>query len=152
MPDLRMTDVPIGWSNHPELLREEAYFTNHRVNESLHPSQYFSNPQPILTDTQSHYIFEEEERGIYYVWNDISSYVFKIEEDSLANIRKKLSNGGLFSMNLTQLRTIDGPSGEPTSNVPYLPNPDYVDRPDPTEKLRLPPQRSVLLYGSGGCG
>lgn len=149
--ELRTADVPIGWSNHPDLLHVNTYFAHHRVNETLHPSLYFSRPRPILTDTQSIYIFEEKGRG-YFVWNDISGFVAEIKENSWEDIIGKMRDGGLFSMTLSPLRTVNGPSGEPTSNIPYLPNPDFVDRPRLTENLQIPPQRSVLLYGSGGSG
>lgn len=142
--DVRVADVPIGWSDHQDHLRVKTYFTNLRVNETLHPSLYFSRPQPILTDTQSVYIFEEQGRG-YYIWNEISGGVAEIKENSREDIIAKLKKGGLCSLSLSWLRTVDDPSGEPTSNIPYLPNPDFVDRPHLT--FQIPPQRSVLLYG-----
>lgn len=150
--ELRTAEVPIGWSNHPELLRVETYFADSsRVNECLHPSVHFQQPRPILTDTQSTYIFEEKQRG-YFVWNDISSSVAQIKEDSLETILGNLRKSGLASMTLLSLRTLDGPSGEPSSNIPYPPNPDFVDRPRLTEKIQMPPHRSLLLFGPGGCG
>lgn len=149
--ELRTVEVPIGWSNHPDLLQVEDYFWELRINECLHPSLYFSRPRPILTDTQHDFIFEEQGRG-YYLYNDISGYVFQIKENSLKDILAKWRDGGLFSMTFSQLRTVDGPSGEPDSNIPYLPSPDFVDRPRLTEKFQIPPQRSVLLYGLSGCG
>lgn len=147
--ELRTKDVPIGWSNHPDLLRVTTDFAHHRVNETLHPSLYFSRPRPILTDTQSIYIFEEQGRG-YYVWNDISGGVAEIKENSWDVIIAKLNEGGLFSLILSPLRTVDDPSREPTSNIPYLPNSDFIDRPYLTENFQIPLQRSVLLYGSEG--
>lgn len=79
-------EVPIGWSNHPKLLRVETHFADQdRVNENLHPSLHFSRPRQILTDTQHNFIFEEQGRG-YYVYNETSSDVFKIKENSLEDI------------------------------------------------------------------
>ena len=149
---LRTADVPIGWSNHPVLLRVETYFADgHRVNECLHPSLHFSHPWPILTDTHSTYIFEEKGRG-YFLWNDVSGSVAQIMENSWEAIITKLRQSGLVSMTLLPLRTLDGPSGEPTSNIPYPPNPDFVDRPRLTKKFQVPPHRSVFFFGPAGCG
>lgn len=149
--ELRTADVPIGWSNHPDLLLVEPYFTHRRVNETLHPSLHFSRPKPILTDNESLYIFEEEGRG-YYVWNEISSDVAEIKENSLRDIIAQLKEGGMAYLTLSRLRRVGDPSGKPTSNIPYLPNPDLVDRPHLTENFQIPPPRSVLLYGLGGRG
>ena len=149
--ELPTADVPMGWSNHPDLFRVKACFTQDRVNETLRPSRHFSRPQPILTDNQSVYIFKEQGRG-YHVWNEISGGVAEIKENSWEDIIAKLKEGGLFSLTLSPLRTVDDPSGEPTSNIPYLPNPDFVDRPHLMEKFQVPPQRSVLLYGPEGSG
>lgn len=149
--ELHTADVPIGWSNHPVLLGVETYFADsHCVNECLHPSLHFSQPRPILTDTQSTYIFEE--KGRYFFWNDISGSVALIEENSWEDIIAKLRQSVLAPMSLLPLRTLDGPSWEPTSNIPYSPNPDFVDRPHLTGKFQMPPHRSVLICGPGGCG
>ena len=149
---LRNAEVPIGWSNNPALLQLETYFADHhRVNECLHPSLHFSHPRPVLTDAQSTYIFEEEGRG-YFLWNDISGSVAEIKEKSRDGIISKLNDGGLAFITLSLLRTLDGPSGEPTSNIPYLPNPDFVDRAHLTENFQIPPPRSIVLYASDGYG
>ena len=148
--ELRTVEVPIGWSNHPAQLKVKSYFMDLGVNESLHPSVHFSHPRPILTDTLYDYIFEEQGRG-YFLFNDISGYVYQIEVESLQDLLAKWRDDGLYSMTHSRLRNIWSP-WEPTSGVPYLPNPDFLDRPLVTENFQIPPQRSVLLYGSGGCG
>lgn len=149
--ELRTAEVPLGWSNHPAHLRLETYFAGPRnINDGLHPSVHFSHPRPILTDTEATYIFEEEGRG-YFIWNDISGYVAEIREKSWDDIIEKMNEGGVTSITLSLLRSLDGPSGEPTSNIPYPPNPDFVDRPL-MKKIQLPPPRSTLFVGPDGCG
>ena len=149
---LRPGEAPLGWSNHPAFLRLETYFADHRrVNECLHPSLHFSHPRPVLADTRSAYIFEEKGRG-YFIWSDISGIVAEIKEKSLDDIIAKLNDGGPDLLTLSSLRRLNGPSGEPTSNIPYPPNPDFVDRPHLTEKFSMPPLRSMFLNGSDGCG
>lgn len=150
--ELPTAEVSSGWSNDPALLRVKPYFMDrHRVNECLHPTLYFLHPQLILKDAQSTYIFEEKGRG-YFVWNDISGSVAETKEKSLEDIIVKLSDSGLASITLSPLRTLDDPSEEPTSNIPYPLNPDFVDRSCLTKIFRIPPHRSILLYGPAGCG
>ena len=148
---LPMADIPIGWSNQPDEIAYGKFFTRNHVNETLHSSHHFSHALPILTDTRLEYIFEEKGRG-YYVWNDISGSVAEIKESSLKDIITKIKNGGLRALTLSPLRAVDDPSGEPCSNIPYLPNPDFVDRPDLTSKFSIPPRRITTFWGLGGCG
>lgn len=143
--------IPTGWSNQSDQLGVNTYFAHKRMNETLNPFDYFLHPLPILTDNQSEYIFEEEGRG-FYVWNDISGKVAKIEESSLEDIIAKLKDGGLHSLKLSSLKTVDSPSGEPTSNVPDLLDPDFIDRPGLMDQIPIPPQRYVILHGWMGSG
>ena len=141
--------TPAAWSHQPETLGLGTTFTQDRINEALHPSHQFSHAKPILKNTESEYIFED--KGQYYLWNAVSDRVSEIREDSLNDIVTKLQGGGLLSLTLAPLRAVDDP-GEPCSNVPYLPNPDFVDRPDITSTFTIPPQKNVFLTGSMGVG
>ena len=142
-------NIPARWSDRPETLGLGTTCTQDRINEALHPSHQFSHAKPILKNTESEYIFEEE--GQYYLWNIVSDRVSEIRENSLNDIVTKLQHGGLLSLTLASLRAVDDP-WEPCSSVPYLPNPDFVDRPDITSKFIIPPQKYVLLKGMSGVG
>ena len=125
-------------------------FDRESINETL-PSSHFLHPLPILTDTQSEYILEEKGRG-FFLWNDTSGWVFKIKERTLEDILKKLKARELDNSCLSRLRAVDDPSVEPDLNIPYLPNPDFVDRPDITEQFRIPPKKTVVFHGLHGSG
>jgi len=73
--------------------RVSTYFPNRRVNETLNPRDHFLHPVPILIDNRLGYIFEEKGRG-FFIWNQISGAIAKIEDSQLDHIIMKLKDGG----------------------------------------------------------
>jgi hypothetical protein len=58
--------------------------------------------RPILTDRKSLYLLEGGDKK-YYMWNDISGYVARIEEPSLQKILVALGSRGLSDISYTVL-------------------------------------------------
>ena len=149
--ELSTRNVPGGWSNHPDSLGVDTSFTRELVNEILPPSLYFTNPLPILSDSDSNYVFEEKGRG-YFLWNDISGWVYEIKASTLEELLMILDAGGPCPSHLSRLQTIDEPDGNPTSNIPYSLNLDFVNRPDFTHRFSIPPKKATVFHGMHGCG
>jgi hypothetical protein len=124
------------------------------IRSALQPSYYFPRIRPILVDADgTEFIFEGGD-GRYYHWNDICGKVWRIEESSLHDILAKLVRG-LHALTTSRLRATDDPSGEPDSTVPCQPDPDFVDRPRISAKLRrvcMPQPGHAILVGDDGFG
>jgi hypothetical protein len=97
--ELRTSQVPYGWSNNPRHLN--VYFTGKAddVKATLMTDYNIPDVRPILTDRKSLYLLDKK----YYLWNDISDYVARIEEPSLQKILTALGSRGLSGISYTLL-------------------------------------------------
>ena len=72
--------------------------------------------RPILTDSKSLYLVESRDKK-YYLWNDISEDVARIEEPSLQKILALLGSGGLSGIFYTFLTSF----GQDIEDAEYEP-------------------------------
>ena len=102
--ELRTCEVPCGWTNHPVALEVNISFKSKAKNikARLKADHNIPNARPVLSNTADLFLIEGGD-GKYYLWNDISDYVARIEECNLQEILGKLGSQGLSGLELTLL-------------------------------------------------
>jgi hypothetical protein len=105
--ELRTSQVPYGWSNHPAHLGVNVYFAGKAgdIKATMMTDYNIPGVRPILTDKKSLYLLEGGDKK-YYLWNVISDYVARIEEPSLQKILAALGSRGLSGISYTILTDI----------------------------------------------
>jgi len=102
--ELRTSQVPYGWSNRPAHLGVNVNFAGEAddIKTTMMTEYNIPGVRPILTDRKSLYLLEGGDKK-YYLWNDISGYVARIEEPSLQKILTTLGSRGLSDIPYTIL-------------------------------------------------
>lgn len=101
---MQSSNVPWGWTNNPAYLRAHTYFTDEpdSVKQSLKDGYQIPNAQPILNDGGELYLLDGGDRK-YYVWDDISDFVARIDTSDLKTILKTMGEHGYGSLKYTML-------------------------------------------------
>jgi hypothetical protein len=102
--ELRTSQVPYGWSNRPAHLGVNVNFAGEAddIKTTMMTEYNIPGVRPILTDRKSLYLLEGGDKK-YYLWNDVSGYVARIEEPSLQKILTTLGSRGLSDIPYTIL-------------------------------------------------
>jgi len=102
--ELKTCEVPCGWTNDPAYHEVNTCFTDKTKNikARLKADHNIPDARPILSDSMDLFLLEGGD-GKYYLWNDISDYVARIEEPNLQEILGKLGSEGLSGLKLTLL-------------------------------------------------
>ena len=102
--ELRTSEVPHGWTNHPASLGVNIYFTDKNGSIKTMLKTYYNIPdaRPILLDTMFLFLLDGGD-GKYYLYNDISGDLARVEEPDLQTILAKLGSEGLSSIKYTLL-------------------------------------------------
>jgi hypothetical protein len=100
---LTTCEVPYGWTNHPAYLGVNVYFTGKtdNIKATLKADYNIPDARPIITDRYT--VLLDGGDGKYYLWNDISGIVARIEELDLEKILAKLGSEGLSGIKCTIL-------------------------------------------------
>src|SRR5271154_2866559 len=101
--ELRTCEVPPGWTNHPAYLGADIYFTGefNNIKTTLKADHNIPDARPIITNGYSFLLDGGD--GKYYLWNDVSDIVARIEEPDLEKILAKLGSEGLSGIKCTIL-------------------------------------------------
>ncbi len=101
---VQLSNVPWGWTNDPAYLRAHIYFTDapDSFKKSLKDGHKIPNAQPILNDRGALYLLDGGDRK-YYLWNDISGDVARIDASDLKTILTTMGEHGVVSLKYTIL-------------------------------------------------
>lgn len=101
--ELRTCEVPFGWTNHPTSLGTNVYFTGEtdNIRATLKADHNIPDARPIITNMYT-FLLDGGDRK-YYLWNDISDTVARIEEPDLEKVLAKLRSEGLSGIKCTIL-------------------------------------------------
>src|SRR5271168_4956786 len=93
--ELRTSEVPCGWTNHPAYLRANIYFTGetNNIKTTLKADHNIPDARPIITDILYLLLLDGGD-GNYYLLTTISDDVARIEEPNLQKILAKLGSEG----------------------------------------------------------
>lgn len=102
--ELRTCDVPCGWTNHPAYLGADIYFAGeiNNIKTTLKADYNIPDARPVITDMKDLFLLDGGD-GKYYLWNNISGDVARIEEPNLEEILAKLGSEGLSGIKMTIL-------------------------------------------------
>jgi hypothetical protein len=101
--ELRTCEVPHGWSNHPSYLGVNVDFTGetNNIKATLKADHNIPDARPIITDRYT-FLLDGRDRK-YYLYNDISGILARIEELDLEKILAKLRSEWLSGIKCTIL-------------------------------------------------
>jgi hypothetical protein len=101
--ELRTCNVPRGWSNHPGYLGVNVDFTGetNNIKATLKADHNIPDAPSIITDMYT-FLLDGRDRK-YYLYNDISGILARIEELDLEKILAKLRSKGLSGSKCTIL-------------------------------------------------
>jgi hypothetical protein len=113
--ELRTCEVPYGWTNHPACLGVNVYFTGktNNIKATLKADHNIPDARPIITDRYTVLLDGGDKK--YYLWNDISGTLARIEELDLEKILAKLRSEGLSGIKCTILTRVMDIGTERTS-------------------------------------
>lgn len=93
------SDVPYGWTNDPAYLRAQIYFKDgsDNIKKKLKEKYKIPNAYPILNDRSCLYLIDGGDQK-YYLWNDTSDDVAKIDESDRQKILKAIGEHGVTGL------------------------------------------------------
>ena len=102
--ELRTCEIPYGWTNHPGYLGVNVHFTGKTdsINGELKADHNIPDARPILRNMMDTFLLDGGD-GKYYLCNDVSGSVARIEEPSLQKILAKLGSEGVSGIKCTIL-------------------------------------------------
>lgn len=99
------SEVPYGWTNDPAYLRAEIYFKDgaDNIKKTLKDKYKVPNAYPILSDRSCLYLIDGGDKK-YYLWNDTSDDVAKIDASDRKEILTALGQHGVKGVKYSILK------------------------------------------------
>lgn len=119
---VKSSAIPPGWSNDPEELSLDYFFSGEEANMRM-PFQSqlgMPNPVPIIVNRDDGLWLIDSGDGKYYFWEAVADSIFELYERSLAKILFTISenNGGLVGTKYKTLGIV-GCEGTPNHNAEW---------------------------------
>lgn len=114
--------IPLGWSNDPEELQLDYFFSGEEANMKI-PLQSqlgMPNPVPVVSNSHDELWLIESGDGRYYFWEAVADSILEIYERNLAKILSTMSeNNGELVGTKFRLLGIVGCEGTPNYNAEW---------------------------------